>query len=31
MNFFSNTPYTNLDESIKVYFKNYDYLKRVLV
>lgn len=29
--FFSNTPYTNLDESIKVYFKNYDYLKRVLV
>lgn len=29
--FFSNTPYTNLDESIKVYFKNYDYLKGVLV
>lgn len=29
--FFSNTPYTNIDESIKVYFKNYDYLKGVLV
>ncbi|RSP54139.1 hypothetical protein EA736_06075 [Acinetobacter baumannii] len=29
--FFSNAPYTNLDESIKVYFKNYDYLKGVLV
>lgn len=29
--FFSNIPYTNINESIKVYFKNYDYLKGVLV
>lgn len=29
--FFSDVPYSNVDQSIKVYFKNYDFLKGILL